>query len=310
MRKRILQLGGQANVLASIPEIKAMGMEVFVADLYPNSPGFELADDCAVVDLADIRGVTAVARRIKADAILAVNEFGVLSAAYASQKLGLINLSPRTAIRARDKGLMRDCWLRAGLPQPRYRIARTPTEIEHAANALGYPIILKPAMNCGSRGVSLVESQRELPWAIQFAGAQLRNSRFIVESYISGTEMTLEGLVCDGQTHILAKSDKERQQHPRYQVAMALNYPACFPAHQLRLAETLTAKAAKALGITNGAIHCECMVNEQGVHLIEMAARPGGQAIFNQVVKLVSGISMPQALVRILLGEKVDLTPL
>src|SRR5581483_10132561 len=68
-------------------------------------------------------------------------------------------------------------------------------------------------------------------------------------------------------------------------------------------------RAAIALGIENGAFHCECMVNADGVYLLEMGARPGGGHIFGQLIEATSGICMPRALVEVLLGEPVDLTP-
>jgi biotin carboxylase len=306
---RVLQLSGQSGVMDSITQLKGHGLEVFVADLYPETPGFALADGHAVIDLCDIRSVTEYARSIRADAILAVNDFGVISAACASKRLGLRGLSPRVAIRSRDKGLMRDRWKQAGLPQPRYFVTHSEEEVRSAAEAIGYPLILKPAMNCGSRGVSLVSGPKELAWAIRFAEANLRNPRFLVEEYISGTEMTIEGLVRDGVPTVLAWSDKERQPHPKFQVAMSLNYPARFDPWQLDLARKVVQDAVVALGIRCGAFHCECMVNERGVFLIEMGARPGGQKIFSEVVAAASGIEMPWALARLLLGEPVDLNP-
>jgi biotin carboxylase len=204
---------------------------------------------------------------------------------------------------------MRECWREADLPQPAFQIIETESEIPRAASEIGYPIILKPAMNWGSRGVSLVVEPAELSWAIGFARPHCRNGRFVVEQYLQGTEMTIEGLVQKRVPRILAKSDKEAQSHPKYRVAMALNYPASFERWQLESADNLVSKAVLALGVENGAFHCECMVNNEGVYLVELGARGGGGHIFGQIVEAVSGICMPQALVRILLGDAVDIAP-
>jgi biotin carboxylase len=90
---------------------------------------------------------------------------------------------------------------------------------------------------------------------------------------------------------------------------MALNYPAFFEISQLNLAKDIVAKAAISLGIFNGALHCECMINDNGIFLIEMGARGGGGHIFGQIVEAVSGVRMPVALVRLLMGKKTTVDP-
>jgi len=309
MSATILQLGAGPLMLHPIRLLKQMGFRVFVMDRNPASPGFACSDGYAALNIIDSEIVARYARQIRADLIVAVNEAGVLSAAKASRQLGLPGITPETALRCLDKGLMRTAWHRENLPQPRFRIAQAAADIPALAAEIGYPVVLKPAMNWGSRGVSLASNAESLPWAIEFATAHTRGHAYVVEECVDGVEMTIEGLVQHGRPQILAKSDKEAQKHPRYRVAMALNYPARFSPAQLHAADEVVARAALALGIENGAFHCECMINEHGVHLIEMGARGGGGHIFGQIVEAVSGVCMPQALVKILLGMDVDIRP-
>jgi biotin carboxylase len=302
----ILQLGAGPLMIHSIGQLRDGGYRVFAVDRNPHSPGFALADGHAVVDIISSPAITNIAREIHADLILAINEAGVLAAAEASVALGLPGLSPEVARRALDKGLMRDCWETAGLRQPAYRVVEDALDIPTAAASLGYPIIVKPALNWGSRGVSFVSGRDHLSFAIDFARQHCRNGRYIVEQAVVGTEMTLEGLVQDGECHILALSDKEAQFHPSYRVAMALNYPAYFDDAIILQAHRLAKAAVEALGLRNSAFHCECMVTGADVVLIELGARPGGGHIFGEIVEAVSGVCMPQALAAILLGRQID----
>jgi len=293
----------------SIRKLKEIGLRVLAADGAPQAPGFAVADDCAVLDIRDAAAVGGFARSKGVDLILAVNEAGVLAAAEASRELGLPNLTPEVALRCLHKGLMREAWQAADLPQPSFRRVASTGAIAGAASSVGYPVILKPAMNWGSRGVSRLENAEELPWAIDYARTNCRNGEFIVEQCIYGIEMTIEGLVKRGEPQILAQSDKEPQEHPKYRVAMALNYPAKFEDWQLRRASEVVCRAALALGIENGAFHCECMVNDEDVFLLEMGGRPGGGHIFGQIVEASSGVCMPQALALLLLGDDPDIRP-
>jgi biotin carboxylase len=305
----ILQLGAGELMKHSIRLIQALGHKVYVIDKNPDAPAFEVADGHKPIDLVDVEGITEYAREIGANAILAVNEAGVLSAAYASQTLGLRGLHPDTAIKALDKGMMREAWAAAKLSQPRFIIVESLEKIPEAAAQIGYPLILKPTMNWGSRGISRVDSPEGLAWAMDFAATNQRTGRFIVEECIDGTEMTIEGLMQDGEVSILGKSDKEHQAHPKFRVAMGLNYPAKFSADILAQTDELISNAAKALGLDNCAIHCEAMLLDGRVYLIEMGARGGGGHIFGLIVEATSGVSMPQALIQILLGEKTDIQP-
>jgi biotin carboxylase len=305
----ILQLGAGELMKHSIRQIQAMGHQVYVLDKNPNAPSFAIADGHAPIDLVDIDSIINYAQKIGASAIIAVNEAGVLSAAHASQRLGLRGLNPDTAIKALDKGMMRQAWQKAKLSQPDFILVDSAKKIPAAAEKIGYPLIIKPTMNWGSRGISRVESPDDLQWSMNFAAKHQRNGNIIVEQCIDGTEMTIEGLSQDGFVSILAKSDKEHQPHPKFRVAMGLNYPAKFDHAILKQADGLIVNAAKALGIDHCAIHAEAMVLEGKVYLIEMGARPGGGHIFGQIVEAASGVCMPQALTNILLGENVDIRP-
>jgi biotin carboxylase len=305
----VLQLGAGRLMCHSIRKLKEIGLRVLAADGASDAPGFALVEDHTVLDIRDTAAVAGFAQSKGVDLILAVNEAGVLAAAEASHQLGLPNLPPDVALRCLHKGLMRQAWEQTGLPQPSFRRVAFSEEIAAAASSIGYPVILKPAMNWGSRGVSRVAEAGDLSWAIDYARAHCRDGEFIVEQCISGTEMTIEGLVKRGEAHILAQSDKEPQEHPKYRVAMALNYPARFADWQLRRAAEVVSQAAQALGIENGAFHCECMVNDTDVFLLEMGGRPGGGHIFGQIVEAASGVCMPQALVRLLLGDNPDIRP-
>jgi biotin carboxylase len=305
----ILQLGAGELMKHSIRQIQAIGHRVYAVDKNPDAPAFSIADGFAPIDLVDVDSITSYAREIGADVILAVNEAGVLTAAYTSQRLGLPNLAPDVALKALDKGLMRLAWREANLSQPDFIIVDDAAKIADAAQKIGFPLIIKPTMNWGSRGISRVDTPDDLAWSVEFAAKNQRSGNFIIEQCIDGTEMTIEGLVQDGFVSILAKSDKEHQPHPRFRVAMGLNYPAKFPEAILQQTDELIINAAKALGLDNCALHAEAMVLDGCVYLVEMGARPGGGHIFGQIVEAASGVCMPQALTQILLGENVDIRP-
>ena len=301
-------MGGGVLMSRSIQKIKELGYEVYCVDMNPNAPAFAFADGHAAVNISDVEGVGKYADEIGADVVLALNDAGVLPAVYANRKRGLKCYEPEQVKYFTDKGHMRERWKEFGVAQPQFHVCTNAEEITKAIHAIGFPCIVKPCMMWGSRGVSKVNNETDIAFATQFAMENARGARYIVEEFMSGTEVSIEGLFKDGKAYILAKADKELQQHENYRVTIQINYEAALPNAILQEIDALVAKAGKAMGFESGALHAECMVTPEGVKMIEMAGRPGGGHIFGAIVESVSGVSMPQALTQILLGEEIDPT--
>jgi biotin carboxylase len=309
MSKTILHLGAGKLMINNIRILKDAGYRVFVADKSIDAPGFPFADSYKTIDIIDSNKLLEYAIEIKANAIMAVNDAGVLAASEVCEKIGLPGCSVEAVRRATDKGLMRESWSHYGLSQPKFIICTSREEIIIAIDKIGFPCVLKPCLNWGSRGVSVIHTKDDVNWAVNFAFNNNRNNRFIVEEYINGFEVTVEGLVKNNEVSILANSDKEHQYHPNFRVAMSLNYPAELQANLFEKLDSLIINAVKSLEINNAAFHAECMIRGEEVFLVEMAARPGGGHIFSFIVEAVSGINMPITLAKILSGEEVDIWP-
>jgi biotin carboxylase len=304
--KKILQLGGGLLQMHSITQLKKSGYKVYVADVNPNCPCSNVGDVFICLDISNHLEVSDCVKTNEIDAIIAVNDAGVYPAAYASTVSGLKYISESSALKATNKGLMRDAWKLSGLSQPKFRVVASSNEIESAVAEIGFPCIIKPVLNWGSRGISSVFSKEDLDFAILFAEKHHRNNNYIIEEFIQGIEMTVEGLCKDGVVTILSKSDKVHQQHERYKVAMQLNYPSGFDKEVLEKVDELVKNAARSLELTNCAIHCEVIIRNSDVYLIEMAARPGGGHIFGMIVEAQCGVPYPLALVKIFLSEEFD----
>jgi biotin carboxylase len=290
----------------SIQKIQELGYEVFCVDMNAQAPAFAFADGHAAVNISDVEGVGKYADEIGADVVLALNDAGVLPAVYANKKRGLKCYDPEQVKFFTDKGYMRERWKEFGVAQPQFQVCTSAEEIAIAVHRIGFPCIVKPCMMWGSRGVSKVNNENDIAFATQFAMENARGARYIVEEFMSGTEVSIEGLFKDGKAYILAKADKELQQHDNYRVTIQINYEAALPDAILHEIDELVSKAGQAMGFESGALHAECMVTPEGVKMIEMAGRPGGGHIFGAIVEAVSGVSMPQALTQILLGEHID----
>jgi hypothetical protein len=98
----------------------------------------------------------------------------------------------------------------------------------------------------------------------------------IVEGYIPGREVAVEGMLSEGVLRILAILDKpDPLEGPYFEETIYIT-PSRLAESTQREIEQCARDSVGALGLTTGPIHAEFRVNEDGVWPIEVAARPIG----------------------------------
>jgi biotin carboxylase len=306
-RKTLLILGGSIYLVRTIEAVRAAGYRTVVVDRDAAAPGLAAADVGRAIDMVDAAAVLAVAREERVDGVMPLTDFGVPAAAHVASALGLRGLTPRTAQLACDKGLMREQWERDGVPNPEFRVVTSEREAHEASEAIGLPVVVKPAdSGGGARGVSVVSEPGELAWAYGFAEPFARNGRIVVERFLEGPELSIESVSRDGDVHVLAVADKVKAPL-RTRVTTSLRYPAGLAADTLRQVHAVAAAAIRSLGIADGPAHVEMILTESGPVLLELGARGGGGHIFSVVVEAVSGVPMVAESARVLVGDEPDL---
>jgi biotin carboxylase len=310
--KTVMILGASRYYARSIEKARSIGYRVVAVDRNPDAEGFRAADAHAVVDITDRDGVLAAARSHRIDGIVPLNDFGVETAAHVAHHLRLVGISPETAARATRKTLMREAWDRAGLPQPRWRSARSVDDAMAAAAALAcFPLILKPADSHGgaSRGVSVAHTADDLPAAIAFAMAAYGDPEIVIEEWIEGIEHSVETVTWRGTTHVLAISDKVKTPLP-YRVDKSVDYPTRLDPAELAALTAVVTAAVRSLGIAEGAAHVEACTTPSGPKLFELGARCGGGGTPDPIVPFVTGIDMLAEVVRLHAGDApISLVP-
>ncbi len=303
-RKRILILGASFSYIGSIVAAKEMGVEVLVTDKNPCAPGLRYADIPLNVDIINVEECIKVARQYKINGIVAVNDFGVLTAAHVSEKLGLPGLPVNIAEICSDKYSMRKTWSDAGLPSIKYKLVSNIDEVKSAVNEFGYPLIIKPSDSRGGgcRGVRFINENTNLAEAVEFANGFYNDNKLIIEEFVTGLEHSSEVIISDGEPYIIAISDKVKSRLP-YRVDDTILYPTIETGERLYQVEKAIKESVKAIGIRNGVAHVELSMTDNGPVLFEIGARCGGGAPA-PLVPFLTGINQFQEAVRIALGEK------
>lgn len=268
----------------------------------------------------EARSVEAIMRAVvhaPPNGILAVGDRATVIAAHVAQRLGLPGHPPEAAASARDKRRTRDRFTSAGLPSPWYATVPHDDFLDAFASTLPYPVVVKPLVLSGSRGVVranapaefdvAVERLRRLLQAPDIRAMQDAAAGVIqVESFIAGREYALEGLLDRGELHTLALFDKpDPLDGPFFEETLYVT-PSRIDERVQDTIRTAAADACRALGLHHGPIHAECRVNESGVYVLEVAARPiGGLCAMALVFENAQGqrIGLEELLLRHALGE-------
>ena len=305
--KAILILGGSSRYVHAVKRAKALGLRTVVADRNPQCPAATVSDAFYPVDIVDRDAVLAVARAEQIAGVLALNDYGVPTAAVVAKELGLPGISPEVAANATSKLAMRKIWSEKQVPSARFSDVTCIDKVKNAAKEIGYPIIVKPACSLGggSRGVSLVTHERELPGAVVFAQEYYEDKTVLVEEYLVGSEYSVEVLVWRGTARILGIGENVKNPPP-YRVNKKIVYPAEMEPEKLSESREAIESALIALGMTQGMAHVEFCMTKTGPKLIEIGARCGGGSIPGSVIYEATGVSVIDQAIRLSVGLKPE----
>jgi hypothetical protein len=255
------------------------------------------------------------------DAVLAVGDQPTILAAHLNAALGLPGNPPAAAARSRNKLQARHAFVSAGLPAPQFQAVSLHDDPARLAAETTYPAVIKPLALSGSRGVIRVNDPVEFVAAFRrlcslMAAADIRLERdaahdaALVETFIPGVEFAVEGVLTHGRLQAFAIFDKpDPLDGPYFEETIYVTPSRQPPSTQQRIVEAVAA-AARALGLRHGPVHAECRVNEEGVYVLEVAARPiGGLCARSLRFKRPGGAdalaSLEEVLLRHALGEDV-----
>ncbi|MBE7474702.1 MAG: phosphoribosylglycinamide synthetase [Anaerolineae bacterium] len=258
-----------------------------------------------------VEAIVEFARRNPVQAILAVDDSATVLAALASEALGLAFNSSEAALAARNKYRMRQLLSAAGVPCPNFRLydmADNPTQV---AAEVEYPCVVKPLLLSGSRGVIRANNPAEFEAAFRRLGRLLASMQrvpgstgILVENFIPGFEVALEGMLDRGQLKVLALFDKpDPLDGPFFEETIYVT-PSRLPVSVQTEIADCAAQAAAALGLRQGPIHAELRVNETGPWLVEVAGRSIG-GLCSQTLRFGPDVSLEELILRQAVGLEI-----
>ena len=244
-----------------------LGAEVVVASEHRQAMSREMGDRALTIPLRQPEmaadAIAALSERSPLDAIVAVDDGGTRAAAVASQRLGLRGNPPAAVAAARDKAAMREALSRAGVPQPDFRVVESGADVAELAAHVGFPCVVKPLTLSGSRGVIRADDPEAAVAAAERVRAILgdagedASAALLVERFMPGAEVALEGLMRGGRLEMLALFDKPDPLDGPYFEETIYVTPSRLDRDSAERVEDAAARAAAALGLREGPVHAE-----------------------------------------------------
>jgi biotin carboxylase len=258
-----------------------------------------------------------VARSGPVDAVVAVDTPMLVLAAAVAARLGLAHNRVDAVLASSDKATQRHRWATAGLAQPAFRVVPATASqdaVPDAAAQVGFPCVVKAVSVSGSQGVLRGDDGAGAAAAAGrirqiLAGAgRPEHEPLLVEEYVPGWELSIDGLLTDGDLRVTAVFDKpDTPEGPTFEKTVLVT-PSRLPQPILSATLDTAERAAAALGLRCGPIHAELRLDardpDQQPTMLELAARSIG-GLCSRALRFLDGVSLEELVLANALGRSV-----
>ena len=191
--------------------------------------------------------------------------------------------------------------MEADLAVPQFERFYDQRTFDCAIRKFGLPVVIKPIDGSGSRGVMLVHQKDELQVAMEHALSSSRSGSGLIETYIEGPEIAVDGFVINGRVNIIMISDKLRT-NGSHLLDTEVIFPAILIDEQAQQIKRIVQKVVLKFGLDNCPIHIELIKSDNGPIIVEVAARGAGFFVFTDILPYVSGVNTVSTQLQLALG--------
>jgi len=321
-QERIIILGAGTMQGPAIRIARELGFFTVVLDGSSSAPCVTMADRFEQIDLKDKEGIEAFALSLRdgpgglGGIMTAGTDFSA-TVAWVAERLGLPGIPYETALNASDKGRMRSCFKKAGLPSPEFITITAVDELDGGTGGIAlpapFPLVVKPVDNMGGRGCRRVNDMGEFHEAAADALRFSRSGRAIVEAFMEGPEFSVDAIVYHGEIFICGLADRHIF-FPPFFIEMGHTMPSQVSEERQRaILETFCA-GVRALGLADGenigAAKGDIKLTPTGPMIGEIAARLSGGYMSGWTYPYSSGVEPIRAAILAAMGRKPgDLAP-
>lgn len=289
-----------------INKVKDKGYNPVVVSLHADEPGMQIVNDTIIADFCDEELMLKFARQYDvAGLVTDQTDLPVRTIAYVTEKMRLPSIGYDVACTFTDKFRMREKCKSLGIKTLEYKLVNSLEDARAFVKKIDTEVILKPINNQGSKGVYKVSFLEELDSKYAEATKYARGEGILIEEFVAGEELVIEGMALDGVYENLICGDTYYFDIPDAFSARQRIFPTRKDKEIVKQALDINKRIMKGFGLPRGLTHGEYIILNGTVYLLEIAARGGGVYISSDIVPLMTGFDTTSFIIDIATKSEV-----
>lgn len=306
-KKKMMILGCGGAQLNLIKESIKLGYITITCDMRPEMEGAKIADKFYQVDYMDLEKVCEIAEKENIDGIISNSEPAMVHVAYIAQRMNLIGNTVESIEALASKAKFRELQKKAGVFAPEHYVVNSFSELLERAQAVSFPVIIKPTISTGSQGTTKLNKYEEndLEQSYNVCRAYSRNRQVSIEQYVpmSSSLVSESDVVVIGDDIIWDGMMWTRRSEETPLLPETYIFPMDLDEGKKASIKAVVKKILKTAGIRHGQYNVEAYLTDKGeVFVIEINPRQGGNHI-PQLIKQHTGVNMSKLLVSTAVGD-------
>ncbi len=307
MMKKIAIIGASYLQRPLVEKAKEMGIYTLCFAWKDGAVCAEIADEFYDISIVEKDAILEICQKARIDGICTIaSDVAAPTVAYVANKMGLVGNDYDAAVRANNKYLMRDAFVKGNVPCPKYTMLceqdMQASEKHDVLRDFQLPLIVKPSDRSGSLGVNKISMPSDFYPAVKNAMEVSFKKQVMVEEFIEGREISVEFISYQGVHYPLQITDKVTTEAPHF-VELEHHQPSTLSKEQFDNIYEITKRALDSLGLTNGASHSEYKITKDGrICIMEIGGRMGGDFIGSDLVRLSTGYDFVKGVIEVALG--------
>lgn len=312
LTKSLLIIGAGREQVPVYQIAKKMGLFIIGTDINPQAPAFEFADvrlHCSTRNAQEtLETVLEYAKVNSIDGVMTVANDVPFTVALVADKLKLPGISLRSAKLVSNKISMKEQFVRHGIPTPKFDVINTKDDFFKKVKEKNFPLVLKPSDGRGARGVLFIDENTDISFAWNHSIQNSNNKKLLLEEFIEGDQLSVEGIFLDGKYHSIAFADRNYNNLQLTKPFIVENGGVIPSKHEDKILNEISKvieNAAHSLEINTGTVKADIVLSENGPMIIEIAARLSGNYLATHHIPMAYGIDIVSAAINMALGIKI-----
>lgn len=307
-------IGAGVEQVPAYEAAKRHGLVIVGTDIQPDAPGFALADHKIIVSTRDAEATEKEAIKFHQlhpiHGVMTIANDVPYTVARVAHAIGLPSISLEAAKCVTDKLLMKERFAAHGVACPWFTSVDSANQISDCLKSGNKQLVLKPVDGRGARGVLLINDSIDLDWAFAESRRWGDSGRLILEEFIPGMQLSTETFILDGKCYTPAIAERNYSRLEQFRpniIEDGGTIPAPLDTKMREAIDDLILRGAAAIGVTEGIVKGDIVIDEMGKPLIiELALRLSGGWLATHQIPATTGVSLVDAVISYSLGEVVS----